>query len=150
VHGRAWLNDAVEAWQPVAAASATQIRLDWQGPDGVVRGRQSRLAQVTGNLIANAIDHGRGVVDVVGRVEGGAVVIDVTDDGPGLPAPVATWLMGPVHNPRGREWGRRGVSGRGHGLRIARAVAEVHGGRLTVGRGGPGARLILTLPLAGR
>ncbi len=171
---RGWLTDSVEAWRPVAAACDMEIRLDWRGPDGAVRGQQSRLAQVTGNLIANAIDHGQGFVDVRGWVDGNVVLVEVADGGPGLPRGVADWLArrsrpgwgGRAHPSRpgwggradpsrrgwrGREWGRARANGRGHGLRIARAVAEAHGGRLTAAErdAEQGTRLALTLPLAG-
>jgi signal transduction histidine kinase len=146
---RAWLTDSVEAWRPVAATRGREIRLDWGGPAAVVRGQQPRLAQVTGNLIANAIDHGQGRVEVRGWVEGAVIVVEVVDGGPGLPRPVANWLaQGGRRGSRGREWGRAPAKGRGHGLRIARAVAEAHGGRLRAAEAGEGARLVLTLPLA--
>jgi signal transduction histidine kinase len=146
---RGWLTDSATAWRPVAAACGVEVRLDWSGPEGVVRGRQTRLAQVTGNLIANAIDHGEGFVHVRGWVEGNVVVVAVADGGPGLPKSVADWL---AHGRRsgwgGTEWGRARPRGRGHGLRIARAVVESHGGRLAAAETSQGARLVLTLPLA--
>lgn len=149
---QAWLTDSVEAWRPVAVARGMEIRLDWRGPEGVVRGRQSRLAQVTGNLIANAVDHGQGFVDVRGWVDEHVVVVEVADGGPGLPRGVADWL---AHSSQrgwgGREWGTARAKRRGHGLRITRAVAEAHGGRLTmVADQGQGAELRVTLPLAGQ
>lgn len=148
---RSWLADSVEAWRPVAAARAMEIRLDWLGADAAVWGRRSRLAQVTGNLLANAIDHGAGPVEVRGRVEKPAVVIEVLDRGPGLPRAVADRLaQSSRRGRRGREWGRARPDGHGHGLGIARAVAEAHGGRLTTAETGRGARLVLTLPLADR
>jgi signal transduction histidine kinase len=160
VNVRAWVEDSVEAWRPVARVRGMEIWLEWIGPDPEVWGRQSRLAQVTGNLIANAIAHGEKVVVVRGRVAEDAVMVEVQDGGPGLPPPVSAWLMAPSgRGPGGREWGRSRPNGHGHGLRIARAVIESHGGRLTVGGGqqgvGPaggeaaqGARIVVTLPLA--
>ncbi len=146
---RIWLTDSVEAWRPVALAQGTEVLLEWRGSDAAVRGRQSRLAQVTGNLIANAIDHGQGPVVVRGWVEDAVVMVEVADAGPGLPRPVADRLAHPGGRGRGgREWGRSRPDGRGHGLRIARTVAEAHGGRLAVGQAERGARLMLTLPLA--
>lgn len=149
VEARDWLADSVEAWRPVAAARGREIRLDWRGSEGVVRAQQSRLAQVTGNLIANAIDHGQGCVEVRGWATREGIVVEVADGGPGLPRPVASWL---AHSSRrglsGREWGRARADGHGHGLRIARAVAEAHGGRLTAAEVEQGARLVLLLPRA--
>jgi signal transduction histidine kinase len=176
---RGWLTDSVEAWRPVAEACGMNMRLDWRGPEAVVWGHRSKLSQVTGNLIANAIDHGAGYVEVRGRLDGAHVVIEVLDGGPGLPAPPAALLEGTPDRAqltgrgrsaqltgrgrsaqltgRGRKWGRRRwragrgsapLNGRGHGLLIARAVAEAHGGRLATAPSERGARLVLTLPAA--
>jgi signal transduction histidine kinase len=151
---RTWLADSVEAWRPVASARGAEIRLDWRGPKAAVVGRRSRLAQVTGNLIANAIDHGRGPVEVRGWAEGQAVVVEVTDAGSGLPRAVSVSLQSDRGGWRGRgglggrEWGKARANAHGHGLRIAQAVAEAHGGRLAAGESARGARLVLTLPRA--
>ena len=68
----------------------------------------------------------------------GRVRVAVEDSGPGLPAPVAELVAAA----RGRR------SPRGHGLAIAAAVAERHGGRLSSLPAGRGARLVLELPEA--
>jgi signal transduction histidine kinase len=153
-----WLSDSVAAWRPVAAARGMDVRLDWPGPEAVIWGRQSRLAQVTGNLIANAIDHGDAFVEVRGRVTRTALVVEVLDGGPGLAAPPPALVAhgrAPLRG-RGTKWGRgraRGAShrpsGRGRGLLIARAVAEAHGGSLATAPSKRGARFVLTLPLVG-
>ena len=51
-------------------------------------GDRLRLAQATGNLIANAIEHGGGMIEVRGSAGGAGVTVEVRDDGPGLPAPL--------------------------------------------------------------
>jgi signal transduction histidine kinase len=145
-----WLKDSVAAWRAVGAVRGIEVRLHWQGPDAEVWGRRPRLAQVTGNLIANAIDHGDGFVEVRGRVLESAVVVEVLDGGPGLTAPPPA--LGPVTRARlrarGRKWGRAPRNGRGRGLLIARTVAEAHGGSLTTAPSDRGARFVLTLPCA--
>jgi signal transduction histidine kinase len=113
--------------RPPPAAPATAVLAD-----------PVRIAQACANLVANAAEHGGGVVRV--RVAAGAdtVRLEVSDDGPGLPAPVSA-LVAAARTRRGR---------RGHGLGVAAAVAEEHGGRLAPAPASAGARLVLELPAA--
>ncbi len=136
--------DSVEAWLATARAQHVDLELRWAVPGGsaAVAGDRLRLAQATGNLIANALDHGDGAVTVAGRVDGSRVRIEVRDQGPGLPAPVAQLAR---RHRRGRGAGR---GARGRGLAIALAIAEAHGGRLCSAPSDEGARLVLELPLA--
>jgi signal transduction histidine kinase len=149
------LRDSVEAWRPSAAARGIELRTRWSGPDGVVRGDRLRLAQATGNLIANAIEHGGGGVEVRGRLGPEGVRIEVLDGGPGLSAPVAELIRGP-YSTRPRRRGRRSDSRRGsetrrgRGLRIAHEVATAHGGRLAAAPSERGAKLVLELPAGQR
>ncbi|MGI8558661.1 MAG: sensor histidine kinase, partial [Solirubrobacteraceae bacterium] len=114
------LADSVEAWRTAAGAAGVELRLRWTGAAELVRGDRLRLAQATGNLIANAIEHGAATVEVRGCAREGAARIEVVDDGPGLPAPV-TELTRRARRGRGRH---------GRGLAIAAQVAAAHGGRL--------------------
>lgn len=132
------LADSVTAWHGHADVRGVRLRLPESGVRPLVRGKRLRLAQATGNLIANAIEHGCGLVQVSCRVAAGTVRIEVTDQGRGLSAPVAELL-------RRR---RRPGSPRGHGLAIASAVAARHGGRLAAAPSEHGARLVLELPQA--
>ncbi len=128
--------DSVEAWRSSAAAAGSAVRVGWSGEEAAVWGDRLRLAQALGNLIANAIEHGRGPVGVDVAVRGGLVRVAVSDDGPGLPAPVAELRRRP----------RRGRGARGRGLAIAAEVAEAHGGALVSAPTEGGARLVLELP----
>jgi signal transduction histidine kinase len=105
---------------------------------GAVWGDRLRLAQALGNLIANAIEHGGAAVRVTVATRGGTVRIEVCDDGPGLPAPVAALARRP----------RRGRGTRGRGLAIALAVAHRHGGTIAAAPARAGARVVLELPAA--
>ena len=116
------LGDSVEAWRVPAAAHGAALAFEWTGVPARVWGERLRLAQATGNLIANAIEHGGGDISVRGSLapEHRRVRIEVVDAGPGLPAPVADL----ARRPRG------GRGTRGRGLAIAATVARDHGGRL--------------------
>lgn len=137
---RALVDDSAEAWQASAVAAGSVVRVGDGGEGAAVWGDSLRLAQALGNLIANAIEHGCGPVDVDLVVRGGVVRVAVCDEGPGLPAPVAELRRRP----------RRGRGARGRGLAIAAEVAEAHGGVLVSAPAQGGARLVLELPAAAR
>jgi signal transduction histidine kinase len=134
----ALLTAAGPAWRELATAHGARLAVD--APAGlVVRGERLRLAQACGNLVANAVEHGGGDVAVRARALGPTVRVEVTDAGPGLPAPVPA-LLARARAHRGR---------RGHGLAVAARVAARHGGRLAAGPSPQGARMVLELPAAG-
>jgi signal transduction histidine kinase len=130
---------AAEAgWTVLARVHGARLRVEAEPGALLVDGDRLRLAQACGNLVANAIEHGGGEVRVRARALGAAVRVEVTDGGPGLPAPVGT-LVAAARRRRGR---------RGHGLAVAAQVADRHGGRLAAGPSSCGARLVLELPAA--
>jgi signal transduction histidine kinase len=136
----ALLDDSVEAWRWFAEVRGCSLELRAGALGACVRGDRLRLAQAFGNLLANAIEHGGGAVEV--RVASGAysepgVRVEICDDGPGLPAPVTELAR------RGRR--RRGLHG--HGLAVAAGVAAAHGGRLGSAPSDRGARVVLELPV---
>lgn len=126
------------------ADAAVDVRAD--GAAWVVADAD-RIAQVLGNLLANA---GR-VADTIGievrsDVVAGTVVVDVTDDGPGVPdADRERIFERLVRLDAGRD---RHVGGVGLGLPVARGIAEAHGGTLTCERSSAGAHFLLVLPAA--
>jgi len=124
------------AWQAVAQARGCELRLVEPAAGAVVRGDRARIAQATGNVLANALEHGGGTVEVATHVAGGRVRIEVADGGPGLPAPVAELVRRP----------KAGRGARGRGLAIAADIAARHGGQLTAARGDEGARIAIDLP----
>ena len=72
-------------------------------------------------LIENSLMHGGGTVALRTRVTGNQAVIEVTDEGPGVPADLGARIF------------ERAISGRnstGIGLAVARDLAEADGGRL--------------------
>jgi signal transduction histidine kinase len=128
---------SAEAWRP--AAEAAGVRLEWIVPNMQVwlTGDAGRLAQAIGNLIANAIEHGGKRAEVRVRWQRDLAQVEVADDGPGLAEPLDALA----------RRARNGQGSRGRGLVIAANVAALHQGRLEAVSGGPGARLVLTLPL---
>ncbi len=109
-------------------------------------GKPQALKRCLTNLIENAIKFGeRARV----RVEdGAAIVIQITDEGPGVPVDELDRVFEPfyrVESSRNRDTG-----GTGLGLSIARDIAQAHGGSLTL-RNLPerGLEATLTLPRQG-
>jgi signal transduction histidine kinase len=137
------LAHSVEAWRAAAESRGGELRLSCDGRVPTVLGERLRLAQATGNLLANAIEHGGGTVEVRARTLGGAVRIELADEGPGLSRPLSELTRS---GRRGRDRAR--ANARGHGLAIVSAIAEAHGGRLAAAPCERGARLVLELPLA--
>ena len=98
----------------------------WPAIRSPVRTDPRRLERVLANLVANAVEHG-GARDPgqVGR-RGGAVAVEVTDQGPGHPAPSTcrTCSTGSTRPTRPAP-----APGSGLGLAIARENARLLGGR---------------------
>jgi two-component system, OmpR family, sensor kinase len=111
----------------------------------VVDGSRDELHRMVLNLMENAVRHtpaGSRVHATVGRRDG-AVLLTVEDDGPGVPEE----LRDTVFERFVRGDGDRGGSS-GLGLSIVRAVAESHGGTVTLEDADPGARFVVRLPPA--
>lgn len=136
----ALLHDSVRAWGPVATEAGVELRLECGEPLPSVRGDPLRLGQATGNLIANAIEHGGTQVEVQARRCATGIRVEVVDDGPGLPSGLDQLA----------RRARHGHGRRGRGLAITAAVAKLHGGRLSAEPATRGARLVLELPTARR
>lgn len=84
-------------------------------------GTPGAVAQVLAALIENSLMHGGGTVALRTRVTGNQAVVEVTDEGPGVPADLGARIF------------ERTISGRnstGIGLAVARDLAEADGGRL--------------------
>ena len=84
-------------------------------------GTPGAVAQVLAALIENSLMHGGGTDALRTRVTGNQVVVEVTDEGPGVPAELGSRIF------------ERAISGRnstGIGLAVARDLAEADGGRL--------------------
>ncbi|WP_155060553.1 ATP-binding protein [Streptomyces blattellae] len=91
-------------------------------------GTPGAVAQVLAALIENSLMHGGGTVALRTRVTGNQAVVEVTDEGPGVPADLGARIF------------ERAISGRnstGIGLAVARDLAEADGGRLEMLQAAP-------------
>ncbi len=109
-----------------------------QAPDLGVLGDEQRLAQVLANLLDNALRHtpSGGEVALAARVDRGEVVVEVRDDGEGIPVEQLPHVFERFY--RGDTARDRKDRGSGIGLTISRAIVEAHGGSLTARSAGPG------------
>jgi len=120
-----------------------------QGPAPVVRGQDSRLAQVFSNLVDNAISFTPegGTVTVRLVVRPATVCVDVIDEGPGIRGDTAqVFSRFYTDRPEGEGFGNHS----GLGLSISRQIVEAHKGRIEAGNrsGASGAIFTVTLPRA--
>jgi signal transduction histidine kinase len=91
--------------------------------------RATWLRRALRNLIDNAVRYGhRARVSLV--AEGRTAVVRIEDDGAGIPEGEIAAMMEPFT--RGESSRNRGTGGAGLGLTLARAIAEQHGGTLTL------------------
>ena len=127
-------------WEAIAPVFGCELRIGAVAPDVLVRADRVRLAQAVGNLVANALEHGAGTIEVGARAAAGCVRIEVSDEGGGLPAPVADL----ARRPRG------GRGRRGRGLAIATEIVGRHGGRIVSAPSAGGARLAIEMPACPR
>ncbi len=113
-------------WQPAFAGARRSVKIS--GERGlVVRATPVALGQILTTLLENSLAYGRGTVEVNARRAGPSVVIEVTDEGDGVPSTIAPHIF------------ERSVSssGSGLGLSLARDLAEAAGGRLELARATP-------------
>lgn len=137
------LEEQFESWEAVAGAFGSVVVLGRRLPGSMVLGDRLRLAQAISNLIANALEHAPGRVELTARLVGPRhVCLEVIDEGPGLPTPLSALTR--------RARGGRGRRGRGRGLAIAAQIAERHRGRLVAASAPQGSRIGIELPLMPR
>ena len=139
------VDEAVEA--AALAQQDVPVVASVRGALPAIRGDRTRLRQVLGNLIENAVKYSPegGEVRVSAAAANGAVRIAVRDAGPGIPRD----QQGRIFEKFGRvDVPGASKPGTGLGLFIARSIAEAHGGSLDVSSGAePGSTFTLTLPV---
>ncbi len=106
-------------------------RVGYAGPDHVaILASADELHRAVTNIVDNAVRYGdQTMVRLTASPQ--AVVIEVEDDGPGIVDTWKTAMLEPfIRGDEARDMNE--ASGFGLGLTIARAVAEAHGGTLTL------------------
>jgi two-component system OmpR family sensor kinase len=114
-----------------------------------VDGNPDELHRVALNLIDNGVRHTPPGSNITARVfqRGSEAVLEVADDGPGIPEGMAGQIFGRFVRGSGPA-DVTGDTGAGLGLSIVRAVATAHGGSVTVAASNHGGALFtVTLPI---
>ena len=123
------VREALELFQPAAAAKGITIRTDVKTPSLRTRYDHDRILQVFSNLLGNAIKFTPkgGKIDIVAERVDHELRFSIVDDGVGI----AQDKLGTVFE---RFWqvARQDRAGLGLGLYISKAIVEAHNGRIWV------------------
>jgi signal transduction histidine kinase/DNA-binding NarL/FixJ family response regulator len=142
--------EAVDAAQTAAEAHDIGIVARVE-PVGTVRGDVRRLGQVVDHLLSNAVkfSHDGGRVEVVLRRQDGDAVIEVVDEGFGIPLAEQAAMY--ERFSRSSIASDREIPGIGLGLSITKMIAEAHGGSIAMRSvEASGSTFTLALPLEAR
>ena len=151
---RTAIADAVQGAISLADGKARRgaVNVDVRLADGLplIQGDQHQLTQLFTNLLINAYEAmgGNGRIVIAGErtrlADGGegrdAVLIEVTDDGPGMSTEISDKVFDPFFTTK--------AQGSGLGLAIVRKIVDAHDGRLDLRTSpGEGTTIRLTLPV---
>jgi signal transduction histidine kinase len=121
------------------------VQRDYKGVPLLVNSFGSELNQVWTNIIDNAIDamHGKGELRVRTYSDDGCAVVEITDNGPGIPAEVQPHIFEPFFTTKGVG------EGTGLGLDTVQRIVRKHRGNIQVTSKPGETRFQVWLPLAG-
>ena len=131
VHVDDVVRECVEASSAIARSREIELVTDL--PElPPIRGDRERLAQLVSNLVSNAIKftHEGGHVTVRTRLDGDAVALEVEDDGIGIPEAEQNRVFQRFF--RASTATQAAIPGTGLGLVISKAIAEAHGGTMSM------------------
>lgn len=120
-------------------------RVQSRVPEGLplIRANAVLLAQLVGNLLDNALKYSSGAIDLVVSADGERLQVSVKDRGEAIPVERQQAIFEPYA--RNDQSGQRGA---GLGLALCRAIAQAHGGSLTVRRrNGGGNNFTFSMPV---
>jgi two-component system nitrogen regulation sensor histidine kinase GlnL len=149
------IRDAVTMAESHVPRGNVQVSVECPSHLPAIQGDPHQLRQIFTNLLTNAFEAlgGDGAVSIVamplleegpvgGEPQGPMVQVEVTDNGPGMPADVIDKIFSPFFTTK--------PQGSGLGLAIVRKIVDAHDGRIDVGVAeGGGTRFCVTLPVTG-
>ncbi len=121
------------------------VQRDYQRDPLLVNSFGSELNQVWTNIIDNAIDamHGKGELRVRTYRDDGCAVVEIGDNGPGIPGEVRPHIFEPFFTTKGVG------EGTGLGLDTVQRIVKKHRGNIQVNSSPGDTRFQVWLPLAG-
>jgi two-component system osmolarity sensor histidine kinase EnvZ len=122
-----------------------EVSVDMRERPLVVPLRRHAFKRAVANLVNNAVRFADHIAISAGK-ENGSLVVEVEDDGPGIPEAERDHVFRPFYrldDARNQDAGSTGL-----GLAIARDIARIHGGDITLGQSRLGGlKAVLTLPV---
>jgi signal transduction histidine kinase len=117
----------IEEWRPIFQHAGREVR---QAGELclVAIATPEALSQIIATLLDNSLVHGAGPVTVTTKVTSGSVVVEIGDEGPGVPPDLERRVF---------ERNVTGGQGTGLGLSLARSLVAIDGGRLELVRARP-------------
>jgi signal transduction histidine kinase/CheY-like chemotaxis protein len=141
---------AVEATQPLMDAKGHTLRIELPADEVAIVGDPSRISQVISNLLANAAKYTdrNGEIVLTLRHEGAEAVLEVSDNGIGIPPESLKEVFGMFTQLRAALPHSKG--GVGIGLSLVKGIVELHGGTVEAYSEGEnrGSRFTVRLPTA--
>ncbi|HSN20596.1 MAG TPA: HAMP domain-containing sensor histidine kinase, partial [Usitatibacter sp.] len=114
-----------DAW--VRTASGRHVDLEFDLAPAPIEGDPVLVGEMAANLIDNATRYGASYVLVGTRREGSRSVLEVIDDGPGIPIDERSRIF-----ERFRRLDRQSTGGSGLGLAIVHEIAQRYGAQIDV------------------
>jgi signal transduction histidine kinase len=152
------VRDAISMSESQVHRGEVQVIVNLPVDSSAIQGDPHQLRQLFTNLLTNAFEAmgGRGVVRIAAMLlaeeepvaggeghNGPMLMVEVSDDGPGVPQDLMDRIFSPFFTTK--------PQGSGLGLAIVRKIVDAHDGRIDVSaRSGGGTRFRVTLPVSGQ
>jgi len=125
------------------AVTPRGVEMEFDLAPAPILGNAMLVGELASNLVDNAARYGAKTVKIATGRAGSRSVLEVSDDGPGIPAEQRTLIF-----ERFRRLDNESTEGSGLGLAIVKEIAQRHGATIAVdeGEAGAGTRVSVSFP----